>query len=104
MNPISYQLNLCVGVIHREKNLCHIETEIKQGSRNSENEYALIHFTLPFSINLEEFLQIFGLNVYKNPKNDQVTFCCLLQHNVFCGRGQNHAYQHSFHNETLHGS
>ena len=23
-------------------------------------------------------------------ENDQVTFCCLLQHNFSCGRGQNH--------------
>lgn len=61
--------------------------------------------SLPFSINLKDVLQIFGLNVYKIPKIDQVTFFCLLQHNVYCGRGQNHqAYKHSFHDETSHGS
>ena len=29
-------------------------------------------------------------SLYAMLENDQVTFCCLLQHNVSCGRGQNH--------------
>ena len=32
-------------------------------------------------------------------ENDQVTFCCLLQHNVSCGRSQN--YQTYKHNSRL---
>ena len=29
-------------------------------------------------------------------------FCCFLQHNVSCDRGQNHqVYKHGFHEETL---
>ena len=34
-------------------------------------------------------------------ENDQIIFCCFLQDNVSCGRGQNYqVYKHGFHEET----